>query len=684
MAIQRTLTTCPYCGTGCNFYLKVRNNKVIGIVPYEKGAGMGKLCIKGWNAHEFIHHPDRLKTPLIRDRSSDEFREANWAEALDLIASKLHEIRTKYGYDALGFLSSAKCLNEENYVLQKFARAVFKTNNVDHCARLCHASTVVGLVAAFGSGAMTNSIAEIEDADMIFVIGSNTTEQHPLIGRRILTAIREKSANLIVADPREIDLAKLATIYMPHKSGTDVALLNSMMHVILTENLHKFEFITQHTENFEEFQKEVLRDVNAPRNAEKITGVPAERIRQAARLYARAKAATILYSMGITQHTTGVDNVMSIANLAMLCHHIGRPNTGVNPLRGQNNVQGACDMGALSNVFPGYQAVTVTENRKKMEEVWGVTGLPDNVGLTVVEMINAAYEGNIKGMFIMGENPMVTDPDVNHVKKALENLEFLVVSDIFLSETAQLANVVLPACSYAEKDGTYTNTERRVLRVRKAIEPLGDSKPDWWIIGELTKRLGYDGLTYASTKEIMDEIAQVTPIYNGISFDRLEEEGLQWPCPNQDHPGTPYLHKDGNFSRGKGRFHPIKFKPPAETPNEEYPFILTTGRILFQWHSGTMTRRSPSLETQAPAAYIEINTQDASRLGIKSERMVGVTTRRGKIQLRARVTVHIRPGTVFIPFHFTEAAANVLTNPALDPKAKIPEYKACACRIDPV
>lgn len=684
MGTQRTLTTCPYCGTGCNFYLKVRNNKVISIVPYENGAGMGKLCIKGWNAHEFIHHPDRLKTPLIRDHSSGEFREATWAEALDLVARKLHEIRIKYDNNALCFLSSAKCLNEENYVMQKFARAVFKTNNVDHCARLCHASTVAGLVAAFGSGAMTNSIAEIEDADTIFVIGSNTTEQHPLIGRRILTALREKDAKLIVADPRKIDLAKLATIYMAQKPGTDVALLNSMMHVILTETLHKPEFITQHIENFEGFQKEVLQDEYSPEKAEKITGVPAERIRQAARLYAQAKMATILYSMGITQHTTGVDNVMSIANLAMLCQHIGRPSTGVNPLRGQNNVQGACDLGALSNVFPGYQAVTVPENREKMEKAWGVSGLPDNVGLTVVEMINAAYEGKVKGMFIMGENPMVTDPDVNHVKKALENLEFLVVSDLFLSETAQLADVVFPACSYAEKDGTYTNTERRVLRVRKAIDPLGDSKPDWWIIGELTKRLGYDGLTYASTKEIMDEIAQITPIYGGISFDRLEEEGLQWPCPNQSHPGTPYLHKDGNFSRGKGRFHPIKFKPPAETPDEKYPFILTTGRILFQWHSGTMTRRTPTLETQAPSAYVEINTQDASRLGFISEQMVEVATRRGKIQLRARVTVHIRPGTVFIPFHFAEAAANVLTNPALDPKAKIPEYKACACRIDPV
>jgi len=684
MATQRTLTTCPYCATGCNFYLKIRNNKVLGIVPYEKGAGMGKLCIKGWNAHEFIHHPDRLKHPIIRDHSSGEFRDATWDEALDLVTSKLHKIRTKYGNNALGFLSSAKCLNEENYVLQKFARAVFNTNNVDHCARLCHSSTVVGLGDAFGSGAMTNSIPEIEDADMIFVIGSNTTEQHPLIGRRILTAIREKGAKLIVADPRRIDLAKLTTIYMSQKSGTDVVLLNSMMHVILTENLHKTEFIANHTENFKTFQKEVLRDEYAPRNAEKITGIPAERIRQAARLYAQARAATILYSMGITQHTTGVDNVMSIANLAMLCQHIGRPSTGVNPLRGQNNVQGACDLGALSNVFPGYQAVTVPENREELEKKWGVTGLPNKIGLTVVEMINAAYEGKVKGMVIMGENPMVTDPDVNHVKEALENLEFLVVFDMFLSETAQLADVVLPACSYAEKDGTYTNTERRILRVRKAIEPLGESKPDWWIIGELAKRLGYDGLMYVSTKEIMDEIAQVTPIYGGISFDRLEEEGLQWPCPNRDHPGTPYLHKDGNFSRGKGKFHPIKFKPPAETPDEEYPFILTTGRILFHWHSGTMTRRSPTLQTQAPAAYLEINTHDACRLGIKSERRVEVATRRGKIQLRARVTEHIRPGTVFIPFHFAEAAANVLTNPALDPKAKIPEYKVCACRIDPV
>lgn len=552
---------------------------------------------------------------------------------------------------------------------------------MDHCARLCHASTVTGLVAAFGSGAMTNSINEIEDADAIFIIGSNTTEQHPLIGRRVLTAMRENDAKLIVADPRTIDLAKLADIHIQQKSGTDVALLNSMMHVILKENLHQLDFIQQHTENYELFESEILRSEYSPNNIAPVIGVSAELISQAARVYAKAKAATILYSMGITQHTTGVDNVISIANLAMLCAHIGRPSTGVNPLRGQNNVQGACDLGALPDVYSGYQSVTDPVSRKKMEHAWGVTDLPSKMGLTVVEQINGAFNGTIRGMFIIGENPMITDPDITHVQEALQNLEFLVVSDIFLNETAQLADVVFPACSYTEKDGTFTNTERRVLRVKQAIEPLWDSKPDWWIVGELAIRLGYNGLTYKSTSDIMDEIAQVTPIYGGMSFDRLIE-GIQWPCPTLNHPGTPYLHKDGNFSKGKGRFHPTTYKPPSEIPDKDYPLILTTGRILFHWHSGTMTRRSPTLETQAPTAYVEINPQDAINLGIKSEQCVKVTTRRGSIQIVARVTHDIRPGTVFIPFHYAEAAANVLTNPVLDPIAKIPEYKACACRID--
>ncbi|MEM1565244.1 MAG: formate dehydrogenase subunit alpha [Candidatus Bathyarchaeia archaeon] len=675
--VEKVRTVCPYCGSGCTLYLKVRNGKVVGVLPDEKGPGQGRLCIKGWSAHEFIHHPDRLTKPLIRDENG-KFRETDWNTALSLVAEKLLEIKKNYGPDAIGVFGSAKATNEENFLIMKFARAVIGTNNVDHCARLCHASTVVGLASVFGSGAMTNSIDEIENADVIFVIGSNTTEQHPLIATRILRAVR-KGSKLIVADPRFIDLAHFATIYLGHKPGTDVALLNGMMNVIISENLHDEEFIKTRTENFEAFKKVVEK--YTPEYVEKITAVPAEKIREAARLYAKAERATIIYSMGITQHTTGVDNVVSIANLAMLTGNVGKESTGVNPLRGQNNVQGACDVGALPNVYSGYQRVDLEEVRKKFEDAWGVK-LPPKPGLTVVEMINAAGD-SIKALYIMGENPMVSDPDINHVREQLEKLDFLVVQDIFMSETAELADVVLPSACFAEKDGTVTSTERRVQRIRKAVDPPGEAKADWEIIMELSRRMGYNGMNYSSPKEIMDEIAKLTPIYGGITYDRpeLEEQGLQWPCPTKDHPGTKFLHKD-KFTRGLGLFTPVEYNPPAEQPDGLYPFILTTGRQLHQFHTGTMTRRSPTLIEQAPEGYVEINPVDANKLGIVNGEKIKVISRRGEITIKAKVTDKVQPGVVFIPFHYAETAANKLTIAALDPKAKIPELKVCAVRLE--
>ncbi|MEM2318712.1 MAG: formate dehydrogenase subunit alpha [Candidatus Bathyarchaeia archaeon] len=675
--VEKVRTVCPYCGSGCTLYLKVRNGKVVGVLPDEKGPGQGRLCIKGWSAHEFIHHPDRLTKPLIRDENG-KFRETDWNTALSLVAEKLLEIKKNYGPDAIGVFGSAKATNEENFLIMKFARAVIGTNNVDHCARLCHASTVVGLASVFGSGAMTNSIDEIENADVIFVIGSNTTEQHPLIATRILRAVR-KGSKLIVADPRFIDLAHFATIYLGHKPGTDVALLNGMMNVIISENLHDEEFIKTRTENFEAFKKVVEK--YTPEYVEKITTVPAEKIREAARLYAKAERATIIYSMGITQHTTGVDNVVSIANLAMLTGNVGKESTGVNPLRGQNNVQGACDVGALPNVYSGYQRVDLEEVRKKFEDAWGVK-LPPKPGLTVVEMINAAGD-SIKALYIMGENPMVSDPDINHVREQLEKLDFLVVQDIFMSETAELADVVLPSACFAEKDGTVTSTERRVQRIHKAVDPPGEAKADWEIIMELSRRMGYNGMNYSSPKEIMDEIAKLTPIYGGITYDRpeLEEQGLQWPCPTKDHPGTKFLHKD-KFTRGLGLFTPVEYNPPAEQPDGLYPFILTTGRQLHQFHTGTMTRRSPTLIEQAPEGYVEINPVDANKLGIVNGEKIKVISRRGEITIKAKVTDKVQPGVVFIPFHYAETAANKLTIAALDPKAKIPELKVCAVRLE--
>jgi formate dehydrogenase alpha subunit len=619
-----------------------------------------------------------LTKPLIKRNGS--FIEASWDEALDAIAKKLKEYKES-DPDSIAVLSSAKCTNEENYLMMKFARAILGTNNVDHCARLCHASTVVGLVRSFGSGAMTNSITELEDADCILVIGSNTAEQHPLIARYILRA-KEKGAKLIVIDPRAITLTQFADYHLRQRPGTDVAVFNGFMNVILADGLEDKEFIKERTEGIEELRKTV--ENYTPEHVEKITGIPKDKLVSAAITYAKAERASIVYSMGITQHTTGVDNVSSSANLAMLTGNVGKSSTGVNPLRGQNNVQGACDLGALPNVYSGYQSVTDEKARAKFENAWKAK-LPEKPGLTVVEMMNEAAKGNIKTIYIMGENPMISDPDINHVREGLEKLEFLAVQDIFLTETAQLADVVLPATSYAEKDGTFTSTERLVQMVRKAIEPPGESRADWQIICDLAKAMGSKEFEYGTPADIMDEIASLTPSYGGMSFDRLQKGGLAWPCPSKEHPGTPYLHKE-KFARanGKGKFWGIEFKEPAELPDEEYPFILSTGRIIFHFHTGTMTRKTDLLNKEVPTGYVEIAPKDAERLGIVAGELVSVQTRRGRIETKALITARVPEGMIFIPFHFAECAANILTNPALDPVAKIPEYKVCAAKIEKI
>lgn len=672
MEYKNVLTVCPYCGCGCNFYLQVLDGELVGILPCKSHlVSQGKLCIKGWNAADFVVSKDRLTKPLMK--KNGKFVEISWEEALKVVTEKLKQ----YSPDAVAVLSSAKCTNEENYLMMKFARAVLKTNSVDHCARLCHAATVVGLGKTFGSGAMTNSIGELEDADCIFVIGSNTTEQHPLIARYIMRA-RAKGAKLIVADPRLIPLTQFADYHLRQRPGTDVALLNGLMNVILKEGWEDKKFINERTEGFEEL-KEVVKKYT-PEEVEKITGISKELIMEAARIYAQAKSASLVYSMGITQHTTGVDNVVSCSNLALLTGNVGRPSTGVNPLRGQSNVQGACDMGALPNVYSGYQSVADENTQAKFEKAWD-TELPSQPGLTVLEMMDEAAKGNLKAIYIMGENPMLSDPDIHHVKKALENLEFLVVQDIFLTETAQLADLVLPGTSYAERDGTVTATDRRVQRIRKAIEPRGQSKPDWQIICALARKMGSKGFEYSSPAEIMDEIASVTPIYGGIGYERIEDIGLQWPCPSKEHPGTPYLHQE-KFSRGKGKFFGIEFKEAAELPDADYPFILTTGRTIFHYHTGTMTRRTEALNRELPTGYVEINFKDAEKLNIFEGEIVSVKSRRGKIEVKVQVTRKVPEGVIFIPFHFAESPANALTNSAFDPVAKIPEYKVCAVQVE--
>ena len=528
---------------------------------------------------------------------------------------------------------------------------------------------------------MTNSIGDLETAKCYLVIGSNTTETHPLIGTRVMKAVKD-GATLIQADPREVQLSLHATIRLRHRPGTDVALLNGMMKAIIERDLHDKEFLAERIENFDEFASS-LNDFSVEQAAE-ITGVPAEKIVAAAEAYAKAENAAILYAMGITQHTTGTDNVMACANLAMLTGNLGKPGTGVNPLRGQNNVQGACDMGGLPNVFTGYQKVADEAARQKFHEAWGGAEIPAEIGLGLITMPPAIAEGKLKAMLVCAENPMMADPDIKHMGHALENLDFLAVLDIFMTDTAKMADVILPGSAYAEKDGTYTNTERRVQRVRKAVDPPGQARVDWEVICDLARRFESGvSFDYQHPAEILAEINSLTPSYGGITWERIEKVGLHWPCPDAEHAGTPILHV-GKFARGKGLMHPLQFRPPAELPDEEYPLVLTTGRSYFHFHTGTMTRRSPRLDYEAPGPYVEINPADAKKLGLHDGEPVRVTTRRGSIEPAARVTPRVEAGVIFVPFHFSEAAANVLTNNALDPTAKIPEYKVCAARLEKV
>ena len=536
---------------------------------------------------------------------------------------------------------------------------------------------MAGLAAAFGSGAMTNTIADIEEATVILITGSNTTENHPVLSSVVKRAVTLKGAKLIVVDPRRIRITRYAAKWLRQNLGTDVVWINGLMHVIIKEGLHDQQFIENRTEGFDELQKSVERFT--PDYVEKITGIPAQELIDAARLYAKAERASILYCMGITQHTTGTDNVKSLANLAMLCGHMGVAGGGVNPLRGQNNVQGACDMGGLPDVYSGYQKVVDPQARQRMAEAWNVAELPDQAGMKATQMIPAAHDGTLKALYVIGENPLVSDPDVNHAEKSLKHLDFLVVQDIFLTETARLADVVLPSTCYAEKDGAFVNTERRVQRVRKAVEPPGQAWDDWKIICEIAARLGYE-MTYDNSRQIMEEIAKVTPSFAGLGYERIEHEGIHWPCPTPEHPGTPILHRE-QFTRGRGLFHAIDYIEPAEKVDDEYPLYLTTGRLLYQYHTGTMSMRTGGLNEIAPEAFVEISPQDARKLKVEEGSRVNIDSRRGTIQARIKISRKAVTGTVFIPFHYAVAAANRLTNAALDPVSGIPEYKVCAVKV---
>lgn len=678
MRPEKTVATiCPYCGVGCRLDIRVKEDRIISIHPNkESPVNRGHACVKGrFGLEEIVHHPDRLTVPLIRRNGNLE--EAGWEEALDLVAKRFTEIKNKYGSNSLGAFSSSRCTNEENYLVQKLARAAFGTNNVDNCARVCHAPSVTGLAACFGSGAATNSFDQIEDADVLFVIGSNTTEAHPIVSLKMIKAV-SKGTKLIVADPRKIELVGLATVWLNLKPGTNIALLNAMMNVILRDGLEDREFIAGRTEGFEELRKVVME--YSPERSAKITGVSEEDIIKAARIYGKAKKAMIVYSLGMTEHITGTANVMSLGNLAMLTGNVGRQSTGVMPLRGQNNVQGACDMGALPNVYVGYQSVADPNMQSKFEEAWKVklSAIP---GQTSTQILEGVIESGIRGLYILGEDPAQTDPDTSRVRASLEALDFLVVQDIFPTETTKYADVILPAASFAECDGTFTNGERRIQRVNKAI-PAICGLENWQAICLIAQKMGYP-MNYSHPSEIMDEIASLAPMFAGISFERLGSGGLQWPCPSMQHAGTETLHVE-RFSRGLGKFNAVEHKFPAEQTDSDYPLILTTGRRREHYNCGSMTRRSGGIMYVWPEETIEISPADAKELGVGDGETVLVRSRRGAVRTKAKVTDKSPRGVAFMSFHYRDVLTNLLTNAALDPQAKTPEYKACAIRVEKV
>jgi len=686
-------STCPFCGVGCQLELHVKDDAILRVeAPFEAAPNYGMLCVKGRFGTDYVSHPTRLSHPLIRinthqTRSAEPvWSQASWEEALDLIAERLAAIVGQSGGDAVATFACAKATNEDNYLLQKLTRAVLGSNNVDHCSRLCHAGSVAGLQLAIGSSAMSNSIAEMEHLDLFIVTGSNTTETHPVIANFLKRAVRRNQARLILIDPRQIEMTDFATLWLRQRPGTDVAVWQAMAHVVVREKLFNPGFIQARTEGFAEYIESL--ESFSPEWAETVSGVPAEDIRAAARLYAGARSAAVYWGMGISQSTHGTDNTLAITNLALLCGQIGRPGTGLNPLRGQNNVQGCSDSGALPYVFTAYQRVDDPQVSALFAEEWRRPQLNPTPGLMITELMDAALSGAVRAFYVMGEDPLTSEPNLNHARHAMEQLDFIVCQDIFLTTTGKLADVILPSTSFAEKDGTFTNSDRRVQRVRAAVPAVGASRPDWQILCDLARRLEVAlgqtpsaGWEYEHPSQIWEEMRRVTPDFAGITYDRLEVEGgVHWPCPAPDHAGTPYLFAE-SFPRGRGRFWALGYGTESELPDTEYPFLLTTGRVLYHWHGGTMSRRS-KLDEVWPEATVEVHPADAARLGVATGDWLQATSRRGSIALRAMVTGRSPEGVAFIPFHFVEAAANVLTSDRLDPRAKIPDFKVCAVRLE--
>jgi formate dehydrogenase alpha subunit len=673
---EKIKTICSYCGVGCGINVYVKNNQIIKIKGDEESCvNKGFLCIKGKFAFEYVNSPDRLKKPLRR--KNNDFEEISWEEALETIYENLEKTIKKYGSGSIAGLASAKCTNEENYLFQKFFRVVIKTNNIDHCARLCHSSSIAGLSKTIGSAAMSNSLEEIEKySDCIILTGTNVSETQPVTSYRIRKAV-ERGAKLIIIDPMEISLSDIAYLTIRPNYGTDVFLFNTIAKIIIDEKLYNEEFIRDRVENFDEYLK--FMEEFPINDVEKITGVEIDKLREVAYIYSKSSSAVILWAMGITQHTTGTDNVISLSNLALLTGQIGKKGAGLCPLRGQNNVQGACDMGALPTHYPGYFPVEDENTIKKFEIDWQTTGLPDKNGLTVVEIFENILNDKIKFLYIMGENPLVSDPDIKHVEEALKKVDFLVVQDIFLTETAKYADIVLPSkCSF-EKEGTFTNTERRVQKISKCVEAPGEAKDDWEIIKLLAEKFGYKW-NYNSVWDILKEINRVVPQYKGITPQRVKsDERIQWPCPQEDHPGTETLHI-GSFKTKstKGKLIAVEFKHAYELPDKEYPFVLTTGRIREHYHTRTMTGRVEGISEIVGEDFCLINPDDAKKMKLKNGSYVKIFSRRGELKIKVKISDKIKKGVVFVPFHFY---ANLLTHNKLDPYSKIPEYKICACNI---
>ena len=688
LSVAKTVsTTCPYCGVGCGVKAQVDDNdRIIGMLDDpENQSSLGMLCVKGRFGYSFVNHEDRLTMPLVRKNGT--LTETDWDEALEYVAENL----TKYRGDAFATLCSAKATNEDGYIQQKFARLVMQSNHIDHCTRLCHSPSVEAMLAALGSGATSNSYQDYEDAGCLVIIGSDANANHPVAASRMRRAVNERGAKLIVINPRRIEMCDFAELWLRPRPGTDVALLNAMAKVILDEGLTDWDFVNGRTEGFEEWRQIV--DKYTLEYAEQITGVAAADIAAAARIYARPpfSGSCLIWGMGITQHTMGTANAHGLLNLSFVAGQLGKPGAGISPLRGQNNVQGCGDAGCLPNAFPGYQVIA-PNTVAKFQAAWGGNPLPPEKGLVITDMMNAIRDKRVKAMYITGENPMLSEPDLHHVERAFRGLEFLVVQDIFLHETAQVADVVLPATSFAEKDGTFTNSERRVQRVRKVVEPVGESRPDWEIICDLARRmsakmgLGAQGqFAFAHPSEIWREMAALTPLMAGISYERLDGEGgIQWPCPTPEHPGTRYLYET-DFPRGpRAKFVAFDQGPQAEEmPTKRFPLILNTGRILYHWHGGTLTRRASNLLARAPELEVSLSAEDGDKFGIANGDWVRLKSRRGMLEGRAVYTDKMRAGEVFVPFvKLQQHAANFLTNAALDPNSRIPEYKVCAVRIE--